>query len=71
MLDADGAGNIWFCQREECQHLAPFEEILMHHSSHLFFVPLYQVFTLEEDLIDTSVAETLMKKISARKANKE
>ena len=68
----DSAGNhTWFCQRDKTHLLTSFENVLMPRSRSMFFVPLHQVVTLDDDLMGTRSAENPVKTLSNRKADKE
>ena len=61
----------WNCQRDQTPLLERFEKTAFRMSSRIFFVADYSMLTLDDDLYGTRAADNQVKKLSARKADKE
>lgn len=60
--------NEWNSQRDQTRQLGEFE---FRQSRKVFFVPLYLLATLDDDLFGTRAADNQVKMLSSRKADRE
>lgn len=54
-------------QRDQTTQLTEFERILFTPPARIFFITLYQIVTLDDDLVGTRAADFQVKKLSPRK----
>lgn len=70
-VDEAGGGETWTAQRDPTHHVTNLETVAMERSRRMFFVPLHQVVTLDDDLMGTRAQDNPVKMLSPRKADKE
>ena len=61
----------WESQRDQTPQLQELEKLAFGPSCRIFFIPLHSILTLDDDLHGTRSKSNQVKKLSARKADKE